>query len=47
MYVAKYWDNLTLEVKGKSKSVTAFYQYAHFIPIVGVGKERRTLIRPC
>ena len=25
---------------------TAFYQHAHFIPTVGVGKERRTLLGP-
>ena len=26
--------------------IAAFYQHAHFISIVGVGKERRTLIGP-
>ena len=29
-----------------STSHSAFYQHAHFITIVGVGKERRTLIGP-
>ena len=37
---------ITATSTSKSEYVYAFYQHAHFIPIVGVGKERRTLIGP-
>ena len=30
----------------KLQNIFMYFQHAHFIPIVGVGKERRTLIGP-
>ena len=38
--------NTESEVLYKLEIRTAFYQHAHFIPIVSVGKERRTLVGP-
>ena len=45
-YVTHSFPRRYCKVLEKNDRLLLYFQHAHFIPIVGVGKERRTLIGP-